>query len=198
MNKQSLLRFIAKSGSKVGFGAKRHFATFDIVDKSPTIFSVSVLLIGVLKVAYNEFPYQKETSILLILIGVIGIYLNQVRQNKDEYQQVGTKLTRQFYELEELYYKVKDSDKADLSLEIDQAKSIMEDFYNYSISNQILGADFYAYIKFFTEMQIEWIDDELHFQFFRDKIPNSIKFLSFIILLILIYFLVKWIYTILL
>ena len=35
MDKNTLLKMIAETGYNVGFGAKKHFATYDIVEKAP-------------------------------------------------------------------------------------------------------------------------------------------------------------------
>ena len=106
MKKDSLQKLIAEHGYNVGFGAKKHFATFDIINKSPTLLSILVLIIGIIKVAYENFDYQKEASIFLIVIGVIGIFLSQFRQAKNEYEEAGIKLTQHFNALKELYFRV--------------------------------------------------------------------------------------------
>ena len=35
MNKAELLKCIAETGYNVGFGAKKHFATYDLLEKMP-------------------------------------------------------------------------------------------------------------------------------------------------------------------
>lgn len=191
MKKDSLQKLIAEHGYNVGFGAKKHFATFDIINKSPTLLSILVLIIGIIKVAYENFEYQKEASIFLIVIGVIGIFLSQFRLAKNEYEQAGIKLTQHFNALKELYFRVKDNQKTDYSAENQELKNIMENYYNDSISNQIIGSDLYAHIKFYMQMQIGWIEDELSLKLFKDKIPSSIKVLSFIILIVAIFLIIK-------
>ncbi|MEM8720215.1 MAG: SLATT domain-containing protein [Cyanobacteria bacterium P01_G01_bin.39] len=44
-------------------------------------------------------------------------------------------------------------------------------YYETSISKQILFSDWYAHYKFFWQVQIDWIDEQKNFNFLRDKIP---------------------------
>ncbi|WP_232223960.1 hypothetical protein [Anoxybacteroides tepidamans] len=47
MDKDHLLRSLAENGYNVSFGAKKHFATYDIVEKIPGFLALISLLIGV-------------------------------------------------------------------------------------------------------------------------------------------------------
>lgn len=75
MNKQDLLKLIADAGYNVGFGAKKHFATFDIVDKAPGWIGFFSMSIGVLAL-FVDFCSSKEMSAFLIVLGVAGLYAN--------------------------------------------------------------------------------------------------------------------------
>ena len=44
-----------------------------------------------------------------------------------------------------------------------------------SIPKQILFSDWFAHYKFFWQHQIGWIDEQLNFKFFRDKVPLTLS-----------------------
>lgn len=52
MNQSELLKQIAESGYNVGYGAKKHFATAEFVDKIPGWISLISLAIGVLALVF--------------------------------------------------------------------------------------------------------------------------------------------------
>ncbi|MFP3359514.1 hypothetical protein R0K17_19490, partial [Planococcus sp. SIMBA_143] len=74
MNKNSLLKSIAIKGYDVGFGAKKHFATFDLVSKLPNSIALTTLTIGVIQLA---FPIpdlaNRIISVGLIFIGIVAL-----------------------------------------------------------------------------------------------------------------------------
>lgn len=47
MNNDDLLRHIAETAYNVGYGAKMHFSTYDIVDKTPGLISFFSMAFGV-------------------------------------------------------------------------------------------------------------------------------------------------------
>ena len=55
-------------------------------------------------------------------------------------------------------------------------------------------SQWYAHYKFFYEMQIDWVDEQLKFKFIKDKVPASIKTtVSITIIVILIYAIYEYI-----
>ena len=52
----------------------------------------------------------------------------------------------------------------------------MEEFYAVSISKQIYASDWFAHYKFFFQMQIDWIDEQKQFRWYKDLIPKSLVF----------------------
>ena len=70
-----------------------------------------------------------------------------------------------------------------------ELESLLKSYYQNSISKQIFLSQWYAHFKFFYEFQIDWLDKELEFKFWKDKFPNSLKWLIYIILLIILIFL---------
>lgn len=90
-----------------------------------------------------------------------------------EYEDAAKKITKVFNELKHLYFKVKSATDAQLPALESELQELETKYYQYSISKQILFSDWYAHYKFFWQHQIDWIDEQKHFSFFRDKIPLS-------------------------
>ena len=61
MNKSDLLKSIAEKGYDIGFGAKKHFATYDIIEKTPGLISFISTAVGVyalvIKSLSGAFPF---------------------------------------------------------------------------------------------------------------------------------------------
>lgn len=174
MNKSDLLKSIAEKGYDVGFGAKKHFATYDIIEKAPGLISFSSMAFGILALAIKELPTDLFSAIFIVL-GVVGLYISLYDHKKSSYEQSGVALTKLYNELKALYFKVKnineERDCSDLHKEL---SDIENRYYQECISKQILFSNWYAHYKFFWEHQIEWVNEQLKFSFFRDKIPLSL------------------------
>lgn len=187
MTKEDLLKQIAESGYNIGFGAKKSFATFDIVDKIPGILNFCALAIGILALVIDELNI-KIVSASLIIFGVIGIYISKYDDKKDEYATSGSKITEMFNELKSLYHSVKaKSDDTNFDEDISKMKEIEDKFYSITIPKQILFSDWYAHYKFFWQWatHIKWLESELKLTFWENKIPLS--FLVFIGVVLLIF-----------
>ncbi len=187
MTKEDLLKQIAESAYNIGFGAKKSFATFDIVDKIPGILNFCALAIGILALVIDELNI-KIVSASLIIFGVIGIYISKYDDKKDEYATSGSKITELFNELKSLYHLVKaKSDDTNFDEDISKMKEIENKFYSITISKQILFSDWYAHYKFFWQWvtHIKWLESELKLTFWENKIPLS--FIVFIGIVLLIF-----------
>lgn len=194
MNKKQLKKEIAENAYNVGFGAKKHFASYDILTKFPNWISFLVLAIGIVQIAYADFPCQKEISVVLIITSIAGFYINFSNTEINKYKNTGEELTQIFNNLRQLYLKVEDSSNENFEEEKKELAALLNKFYNESITKQIFLSQWFAHFKFFYEFQIDWIDKELHFKFWKDKFPNSLKFIIFIsILIMLIYTSIKYI-----
>ena len=66
MNKPEAFRFVAKKGYDVGFGAKKHFATFDFVEKLPGTIGFIATLFGLVSSNYLSFDLAGHTLIRAI------------------------------------------------------------------------------------------------------------------------------------
>lgn len=176
MNKPDLLKSIAEKGYDVGFGAKKHFATYDIIEKAPGIAGFCSMAFGIFSLALNDLPSELMSAIFII-IGIIALYINFYNTTKQDYEKSGVALTKIFNELKTLYLSVrKVDDDNDLSAYLEKLQEIDGRYYPLCISKQILFSNWYAHYKFFWEHQIDWIDKELNFKFFRDKVPLSLWF----------------------
>lgn len=181
MNKNDLMKSIAEKGYDVGFGAKKHFATYDIIEKAPGWISFSALAFGIFALAISGLS-TKLTSAIFIVLGVIGLYINFYDHKKNEYETAGITLTKLYNELKALYYEIKSLDETvDFSNYQKKLSDIDNRYYPLCISKQILFSDWYAHYKFFWEHQIDWIDELLNFNFFRDKVPLSLWFFILLI-----------------
>ena len=180
MKKEILLRHIAETAYNVGFGAKIHFATYEIVSKTSVFINIISIIVGIIFLGFRV-ENEKIISIFLLCIGVIGIYLYSYDDKKDEYLKLGKELTKLFNDLK-LVFEIAQEEDCDL----DNCKlKLSEIEYKYneiSISKQIFLSNWFAHYKFFWEQQIGWIDNILHFKLFRDKIPLSLTLTVFIVI----------------
>lgn len=172
MDQASLLRSLAENGYNVGFGAKKHFATFDIVEKGPGWIGFISMACGVYALVFEELS-AKFPSATLVVAGIIALYISFYRSS--DYEIAGKELTGIYNDLRDLYREVQAG--ADLVSSHVEMKALEQRFYNTSISKQIFFADWYAHFKFFGQHQIDWIDEQLHFKFWKDMLPASAKML---------------------
>lgn len=175
MNKKSLLHTIATNAYNVGFGAKKNFSSHDIVVKLPSWIGFITLAIGIIQLGYSSWGNNKELSTILILISVAGLYIGFYNSSIEKFQKEGDRLIKIFNKLRDLYYTVESQDKNDFEAEKQQMDDLMELYYSENIAKQVYLSQWFAHYKFFYETQIDWIDNELHFNFFKDKFPNSAK-----------------------
>ncbi len=173
MKKEDLLKQIADVAYNVGFGAKKHFATYDIVEKAPGLISFSSMAVGIFGLVIDILS-AKSLSAAFLVLGIAGFYIERYNEDKDKYAEKGSDLTQLFNELKTLYYKVKSSSDDDLIQSGEELKKILDCYYKKCIHKQILFSDWYAHHKFFWQHQIDWIDEQKNFRFWRDKVPLSL------------------------
>lgn len=189
MNKSDLLRSIAEKGYDVGFGAKRHFATYDIIEKAPGLISFSSMAFGIFALAVKGLSTEYISAIFIVL-GVVGLYISLYDQNKVAYEQAGIALTQIYNELKGLFLKVKSLDEnSDFSIYHEKLSEIESRYYPKCISKQILLSNWYAHYKFYWEHQIGWVNEQLRFNLFRDKVPLSLWFAVLIAIVGAVYWL---------
>lgn len=182
MNKDDLLKHITETAYNVGFGAKKHFSTYDIVAKAPGLISFFSLAFGIYALIIDSLD-TKVFSATLIILGVIGLYISFYDSKKSEYAEKGQQLTDLFNELKRLYRVVKIAPEVTAE-HLNKLEVIEQTYTKVSSFQQIMFSNWYAHYKFFWEQQIGWLEEQKKFSLLRDKIPLS--FSLFVVLLLLI------------
>jgi len=176
MTKQELLKYIAVAGYDIGFGAKKHFATYDIIEKGPGWLGFVSLVGGV----YGLFvPFWATTHVaaVFVVFGVASLYIGFYGSEKYRYEEAGKELTRGFHALHVLYREVNSMpDGADFGPVLKQVQELHNEMLSQSLSKQIFLSDWYAHYKFFWIAQVDWIHEVRPFRFWRDKIPLTAYF----------------------
>lgn len=172
MTKDDLLKNIARTGYNVGFGAKNHFATYDIVNKVPGFINFFSLAFGIYALVFDQLS-TKTLSAAFLVLGIVGLYISSYDSTKDSYEKTGIVLTRLYNDLSRLYCTVKAAQESEIRQHIAELQTIENQYYENCISKQIMFADWYSHYKFFWQHQTEWLDEQKHFSLLRDKIPLS-------------------------
>jgi len=175
MKKDQLLKSIADTAYNVGFGGRKHWATYDIVDKVPGLIGFLSTAFGIFALIYDKLS-EKSLSAAFIVFGLIALYITFYEPNKSKYAASANKLTTLFNALRDLYRTVQSHPTDDVDVYVDQLHLIEKDYYDTCISKQILFSDWYAHYKFFWQYQIDWLDEQKKFKLFRDKLPLSFMF----------------------
>lgn len=174
MNQDALLRLIAETGYNVGYAAKKHLATYDIVEKIPGWIGLVSIAAGIYALIVPALE-QKPVAAAFIVIGIAALFINFYLADKDKYAKAGGELTAKFHELRMLYQTVKSQPtNANLDAFVAEHNKIQSDVLVIGVAKQIFLSDWYAHYKFFWQAQTDWIDEQLHFRFFRDKVPLSL------------------------
>jgi hypothetical protein len=178
MTQDALLKLIAESGYNIGYAAKKHLATFDMVEKVPGWIGLISLGVGIYALIFPSLE-QKPLSAAFILIGVASMFINFYTAGKDQYAQVGGSLTQKFHELRVLYQLVKSQPAGtNMAPFIATHEQIQTSALQLGIPKQIFLSDWYAHYKFFWQSQTGWMDEQLHFKLVRDKLPLSFTILA--------------------
>ncbi|HCD6892481.1 TPA: SLATT domain-containing protein, partial [Klebsiella pneumoniae] len=181
MLKNDLLNHIASAGYNVGFGAKKTFATFDIVSKLPGWIGIISLAVSVLGLYMDEMS-SKNISAIFIILSIGSLYINFYDGDKSKYEEAGKRQTDIFRKIERLYYDAKSESQPDSAKYIQELEVLMQDFDNSTITKQICGSNWYAHYKFYSELEKRWIEEQLSLTFWKDKFPNTLKIFLIIIL----------------
>lgn len=183
MDKDRLLYALAENGYNIVFGARKHFATYDIIEKIPGMFAFFGLIIGVWQIYYPGFKYNTEVSLALIFLSIIALYIDPYKSSKEVYKDRGDKLIQLHNQLRQLYYSVKSKSANDSFIQEEtEMNQFLTQYNTGNIANQILFSDWYAHYKLFAKSQYDWIDEQKHFKF-RDKFPLSFR--VFIVIVII-------------
>lgn len=193
MKKETMLNKIAKKGYDVSYSANLNFATYDILAKFPSIVSFLSIAIGILGLVVPAFQLT-GVSVCILIIGILSLYVENFTINKEDYATRGRKHTELLYRLKNLYDKVKDSENENYDFVEDEKeyRSIEVDFNSSACAKQILFANWFAHYKLFAEKDYSWMDEQLHFSCWKDKIPGTAKIVLFIILFFLVVLLLTY------
>jgi hypothetical protein len=174
MDNNNLKKHIAETGYNVGYSAKLHFASFEMIEKLPGLISFISMVFGIYALAFSELS-TKLMSCTLLVLGLIGLYITMKNGDKANYEEKGIKLTDLFNELKHLMLEA-EHQSPDTAI-INNKLQDIETRYNQSCaSHHIMFATWFAHYKFFWEQQIGWIDNYRPFSFFRDKVPLTLWF----------------------
>jgi SMODS and SLOG-associating 2TM effector domain 6 len=176
LTKQELLKYVANAGYDIGFGAKKHFASYDIIEKGPGWLGFASLVGGI----YSLFvPLWATTHVaaIFVIFGVVSLYIGFYGSDKARYEEAGKELTKAFHDLEVIHRKVKSMpEETDFSAQLQRVQEIRSQVLSKSLSKQIFLSDWYAHYKFFWIAQIDWMHESRPFRFWRDKIPLTVYF----------------------
>jgi hypothetical protein len=181
MDNNNLKKHIAETGYNVGYTAKLHFASFEMIDKLPGTISFISLVFGVYALAFAELS-TKFTSSTLLVFGIVGIYISLKNNNKQSFEDKGNALTDLFNELKHLMLEAKQQPNDTDSIS-EKLKDIEKRYNKNCSSHHIMFATWFAHYKFFWEQQIGWIDEYRPFSFWRDKVPLTLWISSFALLI---------------
>ena len=187
------MREIAECGYNAGYAAKKHFATFDVADKAPGWVTVLTLAVGIFALVLPQLE-DHLVGATIVVIGVASLYLNGYVDIRDKYERAGVRLTQIFTELRALYLTAKGRAPDDSVDDLEtQYRALLKDSQEVGISKQIFLSDWFAHYKFFWQAQTGWIDEQLHFKFWRDKVPLSASVAGAVVLIAVGYEAAIWV-----
>lgn len=162
---------IAESAYNLGYGAKKHFATFDLIEKMPGWLSFIALGVGICALFVPPLA-ANQVSAVMILFGISSLYISAYNTEKPKYEEGGKQLTQCYNKLRSMYYEVQSlPDTADVSSYVAAHDMLYSGAFAHTVSKQIFLSDWYAHYKFFWQQEIQWIDEHKHFTLLRDKLP---------------------------
>ncbi len=190
MSKESLLKMIASKGYDIFYGANINFATYDMYHQIPKFSSILSITVGVCGLVWPTVANLKLLSVFVLLLGVGTIYMERFSKYIDSYQKRGTQNTASFNELKLLYLDLKnlaDDNEEDINNIQNAYNKIVTDFNNSSQPDQMMFAGWFAHYKIFWQKDYHWMDEQLNFKFWKDKIPATLKrdALAFLIIVVI-------------
>lgn len=185
MSKDSILMDIAEDGYNIGFGSCKSFATFDIANSWIRVMAVGSLIIGIVQLKIDKVDINNKISILLIILGIIAMSLAVFVREKEKYEQAGIKQRQIYNQMKSLYREVQSLKDDDFAEVLQKKNQLLDEFYLINASDEIFVlSDLYAHYKFFMKIQYDWIDEQKKFKLWKDMIPNSIKVLIPLVIVI--------------
>ena len=182
--RDEFLKQIAEKGYAVSYAANQNYATYDIIRFLPAMVTCMSLFIGVLGLVWTAFT-AKWISVCILLLGILSLYAEKFTDDIDGYGERGKIHTDQLNRLKNLYLKVKmTSGHDDMKSYMNEFQLIGKDLNDSTQPKQIvLASDWLAHFKLFCQKDTRWMDEQLHFGLWKDKIPQSAKGCMLIVLL---------------
>ena len=173
VKREYLVKQIAATGYDILYSAKKHFATFDIVAKVPGWITIITLTVGVLALAVPAFN-NVVLGVATIAVGIGSIFFGTFQDERSKYADAGGQLLSHYYALRTLYYEVQSRDESESTADLEaKYHEIFSQSQKVWLHKHIFISDWYAHYKIFWQSQIEWLDEQLNFTLFRDKLPLS-------------------------
>lgn len=191
--KNDLLLRIAQKGYVVAFGANVNYATYDIVKNVPGTIGFLSIVVGICGLVWPTFS-TVSVSVALLVLGIVSVYIERFTEDIDSYKKRADKNTQQWNHLKNLYYEAKSlMDDDDFNNIESQYEKIEQEFYLDTQADQIcLFSNWLAHFKLFGQKDVAWMDEQLHFHWWKDKVPFSARVLIYILTLaIAVYYCVK-------
>lgn len=176
VHRELLLKDIAASGYNIGYAAKKHLATYDIVEKAPGWISILSFGFGVLALVVPKLDNNVLAAFLLIVAYAV-FYFNSYQDGRAEYAKVGSRLTTIFTSLRTLLFEVESRGENESLEDLKtRYRELLDESQRIGLSKQIFLSDWYAHYKFFWQAERSWLEKYRPFTFWRDKIPLSATF----------------------
>lgn len=173
MTPADLKKSIAYTAYNVGYSAKYHFATFDIVEKGPGWIGFVSMAVGVLSLVFPTLGLPLVSAVLTIS-GIASLYIAFYGPLAAKYSASGTALTQSLHDLRALYFRVGSGLDASELLRIeDERRRHEQESLKLAQPKQIFLGGWYAHYKLFWQTQIDWIVSERKLTFWRDMMPVS-------------------------
>ena len=185
VTKEEAKKRIADIAYATLFEAKQHFATYDIMNAFPTIVAVVSLIISIILLGYPEYECRSLGTGLLIF-SVLSLYIEKGAKEKEVYNQTAKSLNKIYKGLKALYLEI---DESNIKESLDKLKSIDNELEDICHSNHIpLLTIWLAHYNMFlvSRENSKWFVNELGLSLWKDKIPESLKMIIRIGLVLLI------------
>lgn len=188
MTKSDFLKLIAQKAYDVLYGAKLNFSTYEIVVKVPGFLNVISLSVGIFSLVIDYFS-NKILSAIVLILAIISLYISKYEEEINSYQETGEKLTIIQNNLKKLYSEVKskaDNERFKDSEEMKEYNKLDSEFLLIKQKKQIVFSGWRAHVMIFGQHQIDWIDEQLKFKLWKDKIPATFKLFMWISIVVII------------
>lgn len=188
MKQDDFLKKIANEGYNVGMGCNKSYATFDFLEKFPTLFTITALIISLLQIANDNFPYAKEINMTLLIISICSIYLEKYKKN--DFFNSGMALTKIEKKIKDFYFELRENyDEKEIKNYEKRLEILLDEAQqNIKFSHIIFITDIIAHYKLFFQKKnnSEWFCNELGLKLFKDKVPENVKLLVLLMIILVV------------